>query len=169
MTPAHTDLRFEVRRYGIERLELARLNCTERRHIQRSSEQIGRTVERWARRQWRHKPSGAWAKVGAPQVALYQHPDLWIQGRFELVIEQRALRRDEDWNATMGESEIDTDAAVVEIAVRRGEWPQPPPESWADDVCDCDCCYHAFAAAASSVQSPSKSRPGADGSPGGVS
>ena len=135
---------YEAKRYAVESLPLARLVVSERRMDQRGTSRQARTIERWARRQWRRRYEGEWSRVGNPTVSMTSPPELFMRARAGLSIDQRAIHVDDDWRTAIGDREIDTKANAVAIPVRRGEWPEPPPMAIPseDDECDCGCCEH---------------------------
>lgn len=144
MTPG-TALNYEAKRYAVERVEIGTswlgdsrvIRVDRKRQAARDMDRGAEvTLRKWARRQWR-KLSGEWHAVGRVEIVYGEDAsDLFIRNQGAYRVTQRAIRIDDDWRASVGESHIDTQAASVEIAVLRGEMPKPPVG------CDCDCCEH---------------------------
>lgn len=132
----------EAKRYDVERLMLGVIRVSRRRRMQRGQARELRILRRWAERQWR-KLESEWAAIGDVRITYSEdHADLFIRNEGAYRVDQRAVRRDADWDTTMGSVRLDSTADAIQIAVQRGEWPAPPAEAWTDEedeACDCDC------------------------------
>lgn len=135
---------YESRRYDIERVMLGTswlddarvIRVSRKRQAERGPQRENRTLARWIVRQW-SKLESEWSAIGTTTISYDDgHSDLFIRNLGAYRVDQRAVRRDADWDATVGDRRLDVSSDAIEIAVMRGEWPEPPAG------CDCDCCEH---------------------------
>ena len=131
---------WRAKTYPIEPVKVAWLRLSNRRRAERGPLREARTIERWARRQWRSYEA-LWHRIGNPRVSLHDAGDLFIRDMVGLLIEQRAVRRDAEWDAAEM-PDFDTHSDAISIPILVGEMPKPPAIPSEDDECDCSCCIH---------------------------
>lgn len=127
----------DEKRYPVERVMLGTswvgrvmrvVLVSQRRHAARDPLHEVAVLERWAARQWRRLYAATWHAVGEVEISYSEHQtDLFLRNLGAYRVDQRAIRRDEDWDRAMGDKAFDTRADEVAIAIVRGELPKPPP------------------------------------------